>query len=880
LAQAKGGAQLSHPTMGPPNSMTLGAQTAARLDEDDIDTSALAKSMPTPASPVEKCPLEELEQLLPTFTHMQARRLDRVLNGRVRRNNIMRHTTDLFWACVVMLLIVHLLHVEWSRFMKYRWIPAVVSVVMFVSTCVEVVWRPEHVFTQFLRTELNIFFIWFTWEYNYEEHRQHECYPWRFCFLEKEEIMLKVFLCVTVVVLTLLFGHYCVMPWILRRAILHGSGMKLCWSIRPSKASRKFQRSSPAWAGKSPESYALEAGSCSLPGHSMHTTGTGQGCLRCTNYSDASPCSNAAAGEAACGSGERTGSPRTRVSTFTYKPPSSWWNRVTFGYDGQKDSRGRPHGEGMWFDDSFHGECLHGIWQEGLPKGEFISREYGTGAQFAQRPVAYATSRADCAPTRLAKSFKFPRKDEVLRFGIAQVEVSFAGGFFPFLPAVRDHQACESVAGVMKKLNVPSLDESRSRPRSREQVELRLTVATEEQLRGWSLQDGVGQQALRRVDLPVCFREGDRYGFLDPESLVSIRSLVDPPYEALVFFHGFNADLSTSLGRMAQMFALGNMPPHVVPFVFSYSAGFALSYLPVKRHMSLYGDDLRSFLKDLGQHFREVHVLCHSCGAEFFFMHWERIADCFAASRALPQRSREDSKRHCGIPLQEGNFSSISLGGSSFRDTRPHLVTLTLVNPDVLIDKVSEKLPKMMNVVEHFTTYNDKKDGALFWSGFVQSFFPGCLLTGTTLPDAGRRPAIFGSIVSPLWLEEVPRADGGGGTISLRGPLTEEPARAKKFGPLAKEVNMASAEGARLPSWGSLGHDKRDDQRIDVIDCSSVDQNIHKLRHNYYMLNTQVVEDICDLIGNRQPARHRSRLVCVEANVFNFLCPPADLMEM
>merc|ERR1719436_98109 len=70
------------------------------------------------------------------------------------------------------------------------------------------------------------------------------------------------------------------------------------------------------------------------------------------------------------------------------------------------------------------------------------------------------------------------------------------------------------------------------------------------------------------------------------------------------------------------------------------------------------------------------------------------------------------------------------------------------------------------------------------------------------------------------------------------------------------------------------------DYRIDVIDCSNIDQNIHKLRHNYYMLNTQVVEDICELVGLRTKAINRGRLVRVQANVFNFLCPPADLIDL
>merc|ERR1711871_245709 len=87
-------------------------------------------------------------------------------------------------------------------------------------------------------------------------------------------------------------------------------------------------------------------------------------------------------------------------------------------------------------------------------------------------------------------------------------------------------------------------------------------------------------------------------------------------------------------------------------------------------------------------------------------------------------------------------------------------------------------------------------------------------------------------------------------------------------------------ESHLVQNLSSAGSRRQTDPRIDIIDCSTIDQNIHKLRHNYYMLNTQVVEDICELVGSRARALQRSRLVRVEANVFNFLCPPAELIDL
>jgi len=236
----------------------------------------------------------------------------------------------------------------------------------------------------------------------------------------------------------------------------------------------------------------------------------------------------------------------------------------------------------------------------------------------------------------------------------------------------------------------------------------------------------------------------------------------------------------------------------------------------------------------------------------FFFQNSASILSCFAPAR---RRKADGSSLSIRSPVPSQSPAS----------RKPHFATLTLVNPDVLVDTVGEKLPEIMEFAEHFTTYNDEKDGALFWSKFVQNYIPGCLKHGTVQPAKGRRPVIFGSVVSPLWLELEP----GTSTAKLRGPVLELPTTKNCF-KVSERSLMQSLAGGKVQS----------DPRIDVIDCSTIDQNIHKLRHNYYMLNTQVVEDICELIGSRAHALQRTRLVRVEANVFNFLCPPAELIDL
>jgi hypothetical protein len=271
----------------------------------------------------------------------------------------------------------------------------------------------------------------------------------------------------------------------------------------------------------------------------------------------------------------------------------------------------------MWFDNTFHGECLSGVWKHGSPVGYFTSREYGTGAQFAQRPVAYATSRADCQPEDLKKAWKYPGKVDKVRYGIAQVEVSLAGGFFPFLPDVQYASECAGVAEVKRKFDKSDWKYNKAITKVDVCPKLQLAVLSDEEfscLLDEDVEASTTSQGPRLMEarIPIWFYEGEQGAFLKGGDLTGpARCLVEQPKEALVFLHGYNSDLATCVGRMAQVCSLGGMASHIVPFVFSYSAGFALSYLDVKRHFSEYGDDLTTFFTELGTQFREVCSCSH-----------------------------------------------------------------------------------------------------------------------------------------------------------------------------------------------------------------------------------------------------------------------------
>ena len=66
---------------------------------------------------------------------------------------------------------------------------------------------------------------------------------------------------------------------------------------------------------------------------------------------------------------------------------------------------------------------------------------------------------------------------------------------------------------------------------------------------------------------------------------------------------------------------------------------------------------------------------------------------------------------------------------------------------------------------------------------------------------------------------------------------------------------------------------------LDIINATSVSSNVHELRHSYFSLSREVIEDIRELIVTRRRAEHRkSRLTRrYDSNIFDFLLAPPHM---
>jgi len=721
-----------------------------------------------------------------TFRVMELRRLRRIRSGRVEKDGLGAHLNSVMKAFILFLLLAKVFNLTTERLhiRHFVIIPLVLTVALIVPAIAQTVYHPEHTFTLWVSTELYTFCLWVSWWFDpvsvSTSRSDHVCVdvsgglqPDLLCFNQAQIGAAIALLVVLSLTVALFIPKRVLLPCAIKFNLF--SARALAWW-------RDLRRC------KDDENDDVEDGNT------------------------------------------------FRRWRFTYKPSGLLsCAKEEFLYSGEVDEHSRPHGQGKWLDTSFHGECLRGEWVHGKPAGTWFSRESGTGAQFLQCAVGYATSRADCQENDLKSSKFWPRKDNSVRYGIAHVEVPFANGFFPFLPRVEPEYHTATTAEEMIEGLVRGYTKRQASDPS-----LRLEVVPEADLQTLQERHGMSQ-------VPAYLEKGEHVVYVADSLPANAMDSGGASLEAFVFIHGFNCDLATALARPAQTFSLGGMPPHIVPFVFSYAGGAEFSYFHARARFPDYGDDLAGFLQHLGRHFREVHICTHSCGAEFFLTNWNSISSCFTETVAPSSKT-------------------VRKAGPDQEDRRLHLATLTMLNPDVLQETVMELLPDIMKRAEHFTAYNDSNDNALFYSSFVRR-----LLSGVTGEGCAQHN-LFGRCVEPLWV----RLRELDGSAMLQRPEPEGNEEERQY---TRHPSLRGLVRQNSPNdlHGFSHHQVPGDGSIDIIDCSNIDQNVHSLRHNYFMLNTQMVEDLCQLVGQRQKAPLRTRLSHSHGNVFSFLSPPSFL---
>lgn len=286
--------------------------------------------------------------------------------------------------------------------------------------------------------------------------------------------------------------------------------------------------------------------------------------------------------------------------------------RFHFQYEGEKDAQGRPHGLGVWRDDSHHGEVLEGDWYEGRPTKGFMSRIVKSHALSLGLEVGYGTARAE----QLTQLFLCPRRSGRLRCGILQVECSAAGGFLSHLPQSMQHRDFADADGLADAAGMLS---ELQQAGAVERLRISRNVSPESTFGAPPPPDDAPLE--QQAGPPLATWPGAPGGrFL--ERSTSCGSQASAAGAALVFVHGYNCPLDWACMRMGQLMALGKFPPTLTPLVFSWPSGGLAAYFQARNQLSpdaagSVAPDFVEFLRKLREAgLSSVHIIAHSMGCE------------------------------------------------------------------------------------------------------------------------------------------------------------------------------------------------------------------------------------------------------------------------
>jgi len=342
------------------------------------------------------------------------------------------------------------------------------------------------------------------------------------------------------------------------------------------------------------------------------------------------------------------------------------------------------------------------------------------------------------------------------------------------------------------------------------------------------------------------------------------------PPEVLVYMPGFNATVLDGVTVCGQLLCLADLPPHLKAFMFSWPGGRGLTYytaINTAKAPRNQTDFARFFASIIDAGVREIHILCHSVGAQVLFSALHLIAP-------MLQTCHE----------QAASRSAISGGALP---PKARLATCLIMSPDYPLEKfVTADYPILRKLCSNICLYCDTSDQALMYS------------------ETFNREKALGKNPFELVKPERPRDDHRASRSTLqqedsghtpsqrvsRASITD-PFAAGPRGVLSWVASLGEYMGESVPQMFRLSTaietdlSSRVNQQgvpldMDVIDTSWMDSNVQELRHNYFNVNRYMIDDIRELISTKRRAHLRTgRLTHRRGNVWSFLSAPKHIVN-
>ncbi|KAG9069611.1 hypothetical protein KI688_010515 [Linnemannia hyalina] len=607
-------------------------------------------------------------------------------------------------------------------------------------------------------------------------------------------------------------------------------------------------------------------------------------------------------------------------SYVSWDPDEYRLSRSSVSYVGEFDDQGRPHGLGEWTDHTFIGEALQGIWEHGVPVGPFKSQEYGTGNAFCNIRIGFCKNSIDKNDSTAFKAARDPNGPSYGAAAVECSVSGKFFHHLPYVKIIGDgvlrseleQKAKDDLEAPTIPLSYPLsflstfVESLQSRPSIRgsfhgtaspRSAPLSKSIVVRYTDRGIFIPGyimsrrgtNVNEVSIRRICPPHLGLEGEHLGHGDvhdsapgnsktvPLSTLLLPSRQDGSssasvasddsdsgvdrqgihrisssgstgsdqgrsmdkarkrrltqaglavdgwrqvldidgrsssavaasragYEALIFVHGYNCALSYGIGRLGQLLALGEFPAYIKPFVFSWPSSTTMGYFTAKSVgcSDDVANDLRQFIIDLREAgFRRVHILAHSMGARIVLSALRKdYFDGVLAEREVvdPEQSiisNEDSKTHL-----QGRKSV------KYRD-RPRQRTRSghSLTEEEDVGTIQLATFTLLNPDADLDTFLEED----YWT--LSKYCP-----HITLYADAHDGALF-------WSEVLGRKKSLG-----RHPRT------LVYSPTGEVLD------------------------VDVIDTTSLDVNIHSIRHNFFNLNRMLVDDLYDVVvlGRRATER-------------------------
>jgi len=313
---------------------------------------------------------------------------------------------------------------------------------------------------------------------------------------------------------------------------------------------------------------------------------------------------------------------------------------TTSVYDGAVKN-GRPHGFGVWSDGSTSGEFLSGWWEAGVPVGPFESIENATRTLLSNVRIIYASC---IAPNSQGLS-KGP-----LVYGVAGVECCVSGNFFRRYPRV--HMVKDSSECKCKPLHCTCIANFMTREDWRHIADVKpletVSVTVDKKNRCLLVSGHVSKEDAPK-SVTIELMQSPSFGAPGAHDLGSLGARraatlqLDSKWqaqssdEALLFIHGVDHSLKDACKRMAQFLALGQFPPHIKPFVFSWPSSQNFLYYFCAANLAsdsnVHRELLRLFVSMREAGIRRVHLMCHSMGTRVLLRSWPIIRALFRKSK-------------------------------------------------------------------------------------------------------------------------------------------------------------------------------------------------------------------------------------------------------